>query len=139
MTHTRGFYAAAVAPSGRVRSLGIDAEPNEPLPAGVHPLISDDEERSRRLSLTARRPEVAWDRLLFCAKESIYKAWHPVVGEWLGFEDVTVRLSEDGRFTARLIGPARHRERAEFLAGLDGWWWRNGGHLVAAAIAPAGT
>jgi 4'-phosphopantetheinyl transferase EntD len=24
-----------------------------------------------------------WDRLLFSAKEAVYKAWFPLVGEWL--------------------------------------------------------
>ena len=49
-----------------------------------------------------------WDRLLFSAKESVYKAWFPLARRWLGFEDA--RLSFDpgpdparGGFTARLL------------------------------------
>ncbi|WP_309141481.1 4'-phosphopantetheinyl transferase superfamily protein [Streptomyces composti] len=26
-----------------------------------------------------------WDRLLFCAKEAVYKAWSPLTGSRLGF------------------------------------------------------
>jgi len=29
-------------------------------------------------------PGPSWDRLLFSAKESVYKAWFPLTGRWLG-------------------------------------------------------
>jgi 4'-phosphopantetheinyl transferase EntD len=38
----------------------------------------------------AERPEVYWDRVLFCIKESTYKAWFPLTHRWLGFEDASV-------------------------------------------------
>ena len=53
--------------------------------------------------LAASRPEVSWDRLLFSAKESVYKTWFPLTGRWLGFEDAELVPSEDGTFRARLL------------------------------------
>ena len=45
--------------------------------------------------------------MLFSAKETVYKVWHPVVGTWLDFHDARVTLDPDaGTFTAR-IAPAR--------------------------------
>jgi len=33
---------------------------------------------------------IAWDRLLFSCKESIFKAWFPVTRQWLDFHDVEI-------------------------------------------------
>lgn len=75
MTHCAGYRAAAVASRTRVRAVGIDAEPHEPLPGRVLGAIARAEERERLAVLTAECPQVRWDRLLFCVKESVYKAW----------------------------------------------------------------
>ncbi len=39
MTHCAGYRGAAVARTADLTAIGIDAEPNEPLPAGVLDLI----------------------------------------------------------------------------------------------------
>ncbi len=59
--------------------------------------------RWRRLA--AARPEVSWDRLLFSAKESVYKTWFPLTGRWLGFEDAEL-VAVGGR---DVPGPAARR------------------------------
>jgi 4'-phosphopantetheinyl transferase EntD len=47
---------------------------------------------------------VHWDRVIFSAKESIYKAWFPLTGRWLNFGDATVIVNpEAGSFNARLL------------------------------------
>ena len=46
-----------------------------------------------------------WDRLLFCAKESVYKAWFPLAKRWLDFQDAAITVDPVRRtFTARLAG-----------------------------------
>jgi 4'-phosphopantetheinyl transferase EntD len=40
ITHCAGLRACAVAPAAAVRALGIDAEPNAPLPDGVAEVIA---------------------------------------------------------------------------------------------------
>lgn len=101
ITHCLGFQAAAVALARDVIALGIDAEPHDRLPANVLQSVSVPEERS----WLARAPSgLHWDRLLFSAKESVYKAWYPLTGRSLEFEQVNVRFEPvDGTFYARLL------------------------------------
>lgn len=64
---------------------------------------------------------LAWDRLLFCAKEAVCKAWFPVARRWLWFDEATVAIVPDGTFTARLHtrGPGL---LGRPLTGFDGRW-----------------
>jgi 4'-phosphopantetheinyl transferase EntD len=82
ITHCDGYVAAAVAFRGDVRSLGVDAEPALPLPAEVVALVASPDELARLDGIGS-----AAERVLFSAKESIYKAWFPLTGRWLGFEE----------------------------------------------------
>lgn len=104
ITHCEGFVAAAVGHANRYRSIGIDAEPAEPLPTDIAGRIVTPAE-CRRLESIGRDIAAA-DRLLFCAKESVYKAWHPLTGRWLGFHDVdtTVDVAKQ-TFEVRLLTP----------------------------------
>ncbi|HXP06113.1 MAG TPA: 4'-phosphopantetheinyl transferase superfamily protein [Stellaceae bacterium] len=101
ITHCRGYRAAAVAFSESILTLGIDAEPDGPLPGGVERRVLCDAERQW---LTAAPQGVPWDRVIFSAKESIYKAWFPLTGRWLGFDDAVVSIDPAaGVFHARLL------------------------------------
>jgi 4'-phosphopantetheinyl transferase EntD len=132
MTHCAGYCAAAVARAGEVPALGIDAEVHAPLPEGVLDLISLPSERDRMAALAAHAPaEVHWDRVLFSAKESVYKAWFPLTRRWLGFEQADIDLRPDGTFTARLT-PAEE-DSAAAPRGFAGRWAVSGG-LTATAI-----
>ncbi|ADP79999.1 4'-phosphopantetheinyl transferase [Pseudofrankia inefficax] len=109
ITHCEGYRAAVVARAGDVLSIGIDAEPNGPTPDGVFERIALPAESSWVRAVARAEPEVHWDRLLFCAKESVYKAWFPLAGSWLGFEDALITL--DGRpadASPAAQGPAAH-------------------------------
>ncbi|WUI03417.1 4'-phosphopantetheinyl transferase superfamily protein [Spirillospora sp. NBC_00431] len=128
MTHCDGYRAAAVARAREMASLGIDAEPHAPLPGGVLDAIAREEESPHLDGLRRASPGVHWDRLLFCAKEAVYKAWFPVTRRWLGFEDAVLTLDPGGTFQARLLV-----RDAPFTA-LDGRWTASDG-LIAAAIA----
>lgn len=117
ITHCTGYRAAAVARSSDVLALGIDAELHEPLPAGVLARVSLPEERA---CLTAAPTGLHWDRLLFSAKESIYKCWFPLVGSWLAFEEASVSFEPAlGRFRARLHA-APPKAFADALRELEG-------------------
>ena len=135
ITHCAGYRAAAVAHVGEVLTIGVDAEPNDVLPDGVLDAISLPGERARLRHLAATAPGTCWDRLLFSAKESVYKAWFPLARRWLGFEDADITINAgDGTFTARLLveGPI---VGAAPLAGFTGRWLARGG-LLLTAIAP---
>lgn len=109
LTHCEGFRGAAVAKTGAVRSVGIDAEPHGVLPDGVLDAVSLPAER---IELRELPGGLHWDRILFCAKEATYKAWFPLTRRWLGFEDAHIVFDVDdsgraGRFVSRiLIDPA---------------------------------
>ena len=68
-------------------------------------------------------PSTHWGRLLFSAKESIYKAWYPLTGRWLGFEDARLTIDPAGTFAAKLLidgartdgGPPLRVLRGRFL------------------------
>ncbi|MEV6927917.1 4'-phosphopantetheinyl transferase superfamily protein [Dactylosporangium sp. NPDC051485] len=136
MTHCDGYRAAAVARRRDIRSIGIDAEPNAPLPAGVLESVGRPAEREMVRRLATDAPATHWDRLLFSAKESVYKAWFPLTGAWLGFEDAEILIDPAGRtFTARLLvpwpvdTPPLHR--------LDGRWASRDGLVISAIVVPA--
>ncbi|GGL19661.1 4'-phosphopantetheinyl transferase family protein [Mangrovihabitans endophyticus] len=104
ITHCAGYRAAAVAPVDAVAGVGIDAEPNGPLPDGVEESIALPAERAMLADLARARPATHWGRLLFSAKESVYKAWYPLTGRWLGFEDAHLTIDADaGTFRAQLL------------------------------------
>ncbi|MEU6990276.1 4'-phosphopantetheinyl transferase superfamily protein [Streptomyces sp. NPDC046465] len=136
MTHCAGYRAAVVARAGEVTSLGIDAEPGEPLrDPDVLNLVADETERAALAALGARHPATPWDRLLFSAKESVYKTWFPLTGRWLGFEDARVELAADGTFTARLLVEGPVVDGVE-LTGFAGQWVVQDGIAATAIVLP---
>jgi 4'-phosphopantetheinyl transferase EntD len=132
MTHCDGYRAAAVARSTEVRGLGIDAEPHGPLPEGVLNLVSRPAERIHLAALADAHPGVHWDRILFSAKESVYKAWFPLTSEWLGFDEAELSLDVDGgRFEATILKPA---PAGIDLSSLNGRWVISDGLVVTAVV-----
>lgn len=138
IAHCDGYRVAAVALAKDVVSLGVDAEPNEPLPNdGMLDLIASHEERVRLRELAIGTSGTSWDRLLFCAKESVYKTWFPLARRWLGFEsaDVVIDASE-GTFVAHLLVPGPLVNGSP-LTVLRGRWLLCRGLLVTAIVVPA--
>jgi 4'-phosphopantetheinyl transferase EntD len=115
MTHCAGYRAAAVARSDEVRSVGIDAEPHAALPGEVRDFVLRKDER-------VPAGDLHWDRIAFCAKEAVYKAWFPLTRRWLEFRDVATAVHPDGTFLARVAD-----------TGFSGRWLVDRGLVVAAA------
>jgi 4'-phosphopantetheinyl transferase EntD len=139
ITHCDGYRAAAVARSSQLASIGIDAEPHEALPAGILERVTVPAERLR---LQALPPGVHWDRLLFSAKESVYKTWFPLAGRWLGFEDADLLFSPGadprrGTFTARLLVSDLPSVAGRTVTTLEGRYAVGNGLLVTAITLPA--
>jgi 4'-phosphopantetheinyl transferase EntD len=138
MTHCDGYRAAALVRSADLAGLGIDAEPHLPLPEGVLPTVSLPAEEDRLRRLVRAHPHVHVDRLLFSAKESVYKAWFPLTGLWLEFTEADIEISvtpgerPGGTFRAELLvpGPLVGGRRIGFFDGR--WTVRHG--LVATAV-----
>ncbi len=81
MTHCAGYRAAAVARSRDLLTVGIDAEPHHVLPPNVLGYVALHEEQDRLIDLSAADSRICWDRILFCSKETVYKAWFPLTGK----------------------------------------------------------
>jgi 4'-phosphopantetheinyl transferase EntD len=134
MTHSAGYSAAAVGPLTQIAAIGIDAEPDAPLPEGVLELVATHAERDRLAATQLELGSPNWDRLLFSAKEAVYKAWFPLVHEWLDAQEVEILFDpQDGTFGALLrrdglIVDGRPVRR------LHGRWVRNRGTLATAVV-----
>jgi 4'-phosphopantetheinyl transferase EntD len=137
ITHCDGYRACAIARSTQMATIGIDAEPHAALPDGVLSEVATAQELSWLKDRTRDAPGVHWDRLLFSAKESVYKAWFPLAKRWLGFEDAAVALdAAAATFTARLLvsAPALEDRR---LTGFSGRWLIRDGLVLTAIALPA--
>jgi 4'-phosphopantetheinyl transferase EntD len=64
MTHCAGYAAAAVGPLARISAIGIDAEPDAPLPDGVLALVATPAEQDRLAVTQLESDNPNWDRLL---------------------------------------------------------------------------
>jgi 4'-phosphopantetheinyl transferase EntD len=127
LTHCEGYAAAVVARAGALAGLGIDAEPNQPLPTGVLADIATPDERAGLARLTTG-PRAHWDRLLFSAKEAVFKAWYPMTRMRLPFDAASVTVDPHrGRFGVQLAsgGPP-----------LGGRWTVTGGLILCAVSIP---
>jgi 4'-phosphopantetheinyl transferase EntD len=137
MTHCDGYRAAAVAHRADIASLGIDAEPHAPLPERVLDAIALPEEQRHLAQLARRCPSVHWGRLLFSAKESVYKTWFPLTNQWLGFHEAELRIDPHSRtFQARLLRHGRDAEGRQLHAFHGGWQILRGLILTAIAFQP---
>jgi 4'-phosphopantetheinyl transferase EntD len=133
ISHCPGLAVGAAARSADTLAIGIDVETDAPLPADVAGSVMDAGEARAIERLAARDAGTPWERLLFSAKETVYKAWYPLRHEWLGFEEAGVELSTDGTFLARI----RRADTAPLPRVLSGRWTRGNGVVVTALVLPA--
>lgn len=136
ITHKGDYRAAAVARSSDFAGLGIDAELDAPLPAGVLERIASPAEVCAVERLLSERPGAHWDRLLFSAKEATVKAAAPLGPGPVGLRAVEVRFAIDMRSFAGSVRFAGETKRREAL--VEGRWEWRPGLVVAAATASTG-
>lgn len=132
ITHCAGYRACAVAWARDVAAIGIDAEPCLALADGLLAAVAGDAERARLAELSAAGPGMPWDRVLFSAKEAVYKAWYPHTGERPGLPGITVRIGQAGTFAATLP----RGSAAPPAARLTGRWLVRRGLIVTAVSIP---
>lgn len=137
MTHCAGFRGVALARARDFLAVGIDAEPNAPLADGVLESIALPQELRRTRELAWSAPEIAWDRLLFSIKESVYKTWFPLTGQELDFTDALVSVdAAQETFHARLLpGPEGLSPAGPTV--FSGRWSARDGVLLSAIAVPA--
>ena len=135
ITHCDGYCAAGVALSNNDRWFGIDAEPNSPMPEGLIDIVAS--EREIEMAADASICITNWDRLLFSAKESVYKTWYPIRKAWLDFKDIAIALMPaTSSFALTFLSPAmnwfEHR-RSTF----SGRYLLTESHIFTSAVVSA--
>jgi 4'-phosphopantetheinyl transferase EntD len=134
MTHCAGYAAAAVGPDRRISAIGIDAEPDAPLPDGVLDLVATPAEQDRLAAIEPAPNSPNWDRLLFSAKEAVYKAWFPIVGEWLDHQEAEIHFHPNQATFTALVSRDGLIVNGRLIRRLDGRWIRKEGILVTAVV-----
>lgn len=141
ISHDRRRCAVVVARAQRFVSLGIDLEPDEPLEEELWPTLFLPRELER-LQHFPRLVRGRTARMLFSAKESVYKCLHPLFQAPIEFHDVEiVPVPDSDRFRARLcpalrLSPALRRALPE--PPLHGFHLEHAGSiLTGAALARA--
>ncbi len=117
----RATSLCVVAISARLRGLGVDVEPDAPVEAGIERQVcrpgelawlacDDAVERARRC------------RVVFSAKEAVYKAFYPRVRTFWSFQDVGVEIDlATERFVARLPASAGREVIEGRVRRREGW------------------
>jgi len=122
ITHSGGFCAVAIGrASARLRGVGVDLEPDLTTKPGLERMICFGEELdwiAEAGTLEAGRR----CRVVFSAKEAVYKAFHPSTGRVWRFEEVALRVDLDrGSFRARLPADAGRAEIEGRIVRRGGW------------------
>ncbi|MCH8150506.1 MAG: 4'-phosphopantetheinyl transferase superfamily protein [Planctomycetes bacterium] len=102
ISHTDDCCGAAVAARGKIMGIGLDIESAEPLDERLWCLLITDPERSwLQKRNPTERSHLA--KLIFSAKECLFKCQFPIVRRWLEFTDVAINLHlESGVFTVNI-------------------------------------
>jgi 4'-phosphopantetheinyl transferase EntD len=93
LAHDDEMAVAAVAPVSDIVALGIDVEPALPLPDDIFALVATEADRTDPVNRHLA------GRILFSAKEAVYKAVYPLDREVLGYEDIVVDLTTGAAMT----------------------------------------
>ena len=136
IAHTTGYRVAAVASQHFIASIGVDAEQHERLPDGVEEFVTAPGEAQMLASLSKTFPAIHWSRLLFSVKESVYKAWYPLTGRWLGFEHVQVTINPQGTFSATLLADGTRTDNGTSLTEVRGGFVLERGLIATAVTVP---
>lgn len=104
ITHTRDHCAAVVGRTEgphAIRGIGVDIETPGRITDGIALKTFTEAERAA-LALAPEALRQGRMCAIFCAKEAFYKMQFPLTKAWVGFQDVSVALEEDGRFVLTL-------------------------------------
>ena len=126
ITHSRTHALAIVGRTNRVRGIGVDLERERRVDARIAARVLVPGER-------ANLAEQDWRTMLFAAKEAVYKAVNPLVGEYLEFTDVEIIASANGTYRAAMTRPGKSKATVE--AG-RGWFQRVEGHWLCVFLVP---
>ncbi|EGW56091.1 4'-phosphopantetheinyl transferase family protein [Candidatus Endoriftia persephonae] len=132
ISHCADLALALACQRGAIVGLGVDVEPLAPLAAGLERKIESDTE-SAFLDAHPGLPR----RLVFSAKESLYKCYYPLVRRFFGFHEVELQITiETGQFSFRQAPGAKLALPAEPL--FHGAYWITDKHLITGCYLTIG-
>jgi 4'-phosphopantetheinyl transferase EntD len=134
MTHCTGYAAAAVSANPRISTIGIDAEPDAPLPDGVLDLVATPAEQDHLAATPVEPDSPNWDRLLFSAKEAVYKTWFPLVGDWLDHQEAEILINPQAQTFEALLCRDGLIINGHQIHRIHGRWTRKRGILATAVV-----
>jgi 4'-phosphopantetheinyl transferase EntD len=108
ITHAGGVCAVTVARAAEIRALGIDVEPARPLEPDLWPSVCTATEREW-LHRYAEPRRGLLGKVVFSAKEAVYKCQHPLTRVVLDFPDVELALDEERGIVAPRLPAAVER------------------------------
>lgn len=89
ISHCSRVAAAAVAHNSEIGGLGIDLETAEPLDTATFELICHAREQAW---LSSTDDALTFSKLIFSAKESIFKCIWPTIGHFVDFQDISIDI-----------------------------------------------
>ena len=92
ITHCKGYCAATVSFKKDNFGIGIDAELNTKLPNKIISTIQTNREIIDNKKLSKLVSDVCINKLVFSAKESVFKFIYPFIKNYISFKDVEIFL-----------------------------------------------
>jgi 4'-phosphopantetheinyl transferase EntD len=106
ITHDDAYCGVIAARTADFAALGIDVDATTPLDHDLVRIVCSASELEHGAALAGQLP-ADFAKLVFCAKESTYKAYFSLTRTVLDFADVELRLSpRDGTFSATVRASA---------------------------------
>ena len=132
ITHCTGFVGVAAARAAVIRGIGVDAEDARPLDPDLVETICLP--RERQWMGTVPPPQhTDWPKLLFSAKEAVYKCIAPGCERFLAFHDVEITFQPAaGRFAVRF--PGAHRFPQLQHARVEGRFATSAAHVFTGVL-----
>ena len=132
ISHAGELALAVAAPSSLIRAIGVDLEPALPLDQELLNRVCRPEELAR---LQTSPNPLLQAKLVFSAKESVYKCLAPLMGIFLEFDDLEILFDMAERtFCARGHGQGKSLISSNTVTG--GFTEAGGYWITAAWLGP---
>ena len=130
IAHSADHAFVAVASASQLLALGVDVEPDVPLPEDARSLVLRAEDH-QALRAAFADGAMAHSRLVFSAKECVHKMLNPLNRAWLEFDEVSIRWFDTSADAGRWQALAVSAAAVEAFCGreLQGEWRRAKGAL----------
>jgi 4'-phosphopantetheinyl transferase EntD len=94
ISHTEDYCAAVACRSDAIAGIGLDVEPKDGLPRDVRRRVLTSDELAWIESAPTHEADLL-GKIVFSAKECVYKCQYAVTRAWLDFHDLEIELPDD--------------------------------------------